>query len=175
MDEDFGKEMEELKKERAEDSKRNQKNNSIRRPRSPAKLNPEARYFVYSAIGVFALVVALVLFSGGSNEISKGDYDTIKAKLGSLEKSVTKLEGAEEKIAYLESQVKMLERSLSKLTRPVTSRSTERAYHEVRQGDTLSRIAQKYSVTVEQLCRLNKITPKTVIRPGQRLLISSGG
>lgn len=175
MDEDFGKEMDELKKERAEDLKRKQKNNNIRRSRSPVSLNPEARYFVYSAIGVFALVVVLVLFSGGNNEISKGEYDTIKAKLGNLEKSVTKLEGAEEKIAYLESQVKRLERSLSKLTRPVTSRSKERAYHEVRQGDTLSRIAEKYGITVERLCHLNKITPKTVIRPGQRLLISSGG
>ena len=175
MDEDFGKEMDELKKERAEDLKRNQKNNNIRRSRSPVNLNSEARYFVYSAIGVFALVVVLVLFSGGNNEISKGDYDTIKAKLGHLEKSVTKLEGAEEKIAHLETQLKRLERSLSKLTKPVTSRSKERAYHEVRQGDTLSRIAQKYDITVEQLCRFNKITPKTVIRPGQRLLISSGG
>jgi LysM repeat protein len=175
MDEDFGKEMDELKKERAEDLKRNQKKNKSRHSRSPDNLNPEARYFVYSAIGVFALVVVLVLFSGGKNEISKGDYDTIKAKLGNLEKSVTKLEGAEEKIEYLESQVKRLERSLSKLTRPVTSRGKGRAYHEVRQGDTLSRIAQKYGITVEQLCRLNKITPKTVIRPGQRLLISSGG
>ncbi|UCB51002.1 MAG: LysM peptidoglycan-binding domain-containing protein, partial [Deltaproteobacteria bacterium] len=74
-----------------------------------------------------------------------------------------------------ESQVKMLERSLSKLTRPATSRSTKRAYHEVRQGDTLSRIAQKYGITVKQLCLLNKITSKTVIRPGDKLLVSPGG
>ncbi len=175
MDEDFGREMDELKKERAENLKGKQKNNNIRRSRSPVNLNPEARYLVYSAIGVFALVVVLVLFSGGSNEISKGEYNTMKAKLGHLEESVTKIEGAEEKIAYLESQVKMLERSLSKLTRPVTSRSTKRAYHEVRQGDTLSRIAQKYDITVKQLCHLNKITPKTVIRPGEKLLVSPGG
>lgn len=175
MDEDFGREMDELKKERAENLKGKQKNNNIRRSRSPVNLNPEARYLVYSAIGVFALVVVLVLFSGGSNEISKGDYNSIKAKLGHLEESVTKIEGAEEKIAYLESQVKMLERSLSKLTRPATSRSTKRAYHEVRQGDTLSRIAQKYGITVKQLCLLNKITSKTVIRPGDKLLVSPGG
>jgi LysM repeat protein len=104
-----------------------------------------------------------------------GDYDTIKAKLIDLEKSVTKLEGADRKIAHLESQVKKLERSLSKLTRPVTSKTKKRTYHEVRQGETLSRIAEKYNITVERLCRLNKITPKTVIRPGQRLLVSSGG
>ena len=175
MDDDFGKEMDELKKDRAENVKRSHKKKNIRRSPSQGNLNPEARYLVYSAIGVFALVVVLVLFSGGNREISGGDYDTIKAKLGDLEKSVTKLEGTDRKIAHLESQVKKLERSLSKLTRPVTSRTKKRTYYEVRQGDTLSRIAQKYGITVENLCRLNKITSKTVLRPGQRLLISSGG
>jgi LysM repeat protein len=107
--------------------------------------------------------------------MSVGDYDSIKAKLGDLERSVTELQGTDRKIAHLESQVKLLERSLSKLTRPVTSRTKKGTYHEVRRGETLSRIAQKYDISVEKLCRLNKITPKTVIRPGQRLLISSGG
>ena len=174
MDEDFEKEMDELKKDRAESVKRSRKKKNIRRAPSQINLNPEARYLVYSAIGVFALVVVLVLFSGGNSEISVGDYDTIKAKLGDLEKIVTKLEGTDRKIAHLESQVRMLERSLSKLTRPVTSKTKQRTYHQVRKGETLSRIAEKYGITVEKLCRLNKITPKTVIRPGQKLLISSG-
>ena len=175
MDDDFEKEMGEFKKERAENLKRRRKTKNIRRSRSPANLNPEARYLVFSAIGVFALVIVLVLFSGGGDEISVGDYDTIKAKLGDLQKSVTKLEGTEQKIARLESQVRKLERSLSRLTRPVTSKTTKRTYHEVRQGETLSRIAEKYGITVEKLCRLNRITPKAVIRPGQKLLVSSGG
>ncbi len=175
MEEDFEKELDELKKDRSENVKRNRKQKNIRHSPSQVKLNPEARYLVYSAIGVFALVVLLVLFSGGKPEMSPGDYDSIRAKLGDLEKSVTKLEGTDRKIAHLESQVKMLERSLSSLTRPVTSSTKKRTYHEVRRGETLSRIAQKYGISVEQLCRLNKITPKTVIRPGQRLLISSGG
>ena len=175
MVEDFGKEMDELKKDRAESVKRSRKKKNIRRSPSQVNLNPEARYLVYSAIGVFALVVVLILFSGGSRDISVRDYDTMKAKLGDLEKIVIKLEGTDRKIAHLESQVKLLERSLSKLTRPVTSRTKKRTYHEVRRGETLSRIAQKYGISVEKLCRLNKITPKTVIRPGQRILVSPAG
>lgn len=174
MVEDFEKELDELKEDRSESVKRNRKKQNNRHSPSQVKLNPEARYLVYSAIGVFALVVVLVLFSGGKREMSVGDYHFIKDKLGDLEKSVTKLEGTDQKIAHLESQVKMLERSLSKLTRPVTSSTKKSTYHEVRRGETLSRIAQKYGISVEQLCRLNKITPKAVIRPGQRLLISSG-
>ncbi len=175
MEEDFEKELDELKEDRSESVKRNRKKQNIRESPSQAKLNPEARYLVYSAIGVFALVVVLVLFSGGKREMSVGDYHSIKAKLGDLEKSVIKLEDTDQKIAHLESQVKMLERSLSTLTRPVASNMKKRTYHEVRRGETLSRIAQKYGISVEKLCRLNKITPKTVIRPGQRLLVSPAG
>ena len=175
MEEDFEKELVELKEDRSESVKRNRKKQNMRQSPSQVKLNPEARYLVYSAIGVFALVVVLVLFSGGKREMSVGDYHSIKAKLGDLEKSVIKFEGTDQKIAHLESQVKMLERSLSRLTRPVTSSTKKRTYHEVRRGETLSRIAQRYGISVEQLCRLNKITPKTVIRPGQRILVSPAG
>jgi LysM repeat protein len=175
MEEDFEKELEELKRDRSESVKRNRKKKNIHHSPSQVNLNPEARYLLYSAIGVFALVVVLVLFSGGKREVSVGDYDSVKTKLGDLEKSVIKLEDTDRKIAHLESQVKMLERSLSKLTMPGTPRTKKGTYHEVRHGDTLSRIAQKYGISVEKLCRLNKITPKTVIRPGQKLLVSPAG
>jgi LysM repeat protein len=48
-------------------------------------------------------------------------------------------------------------------------------YHQVRPGDTLYSIAQQYSLTVDELCRLNDMTPRQVIHPGQELLVASGG
>ena len=45
-------------------------------------------------------------------------------------------------------------------------------YHEVRSGENLYRIALQYGITVDELCRLNNITPDQVIRPGQRLLVA---
>jgi LysM repeat protein len=47
-------------------------------------------------------------------------------------------------------------------------------YHEVRSGETLYRIAKKYSLSVTELCRLNNITPNKIIHPGQKLLVSQG-
>jgi LysM repeat protein len=47
-------------------------------------------------------------------------------------------------------------------------------HHEVRPGDTLYSIAQRYSLTVHQLCRLNNMTPRQVIHPGQELLVAPG-
>jgi len=48
-------------------------------------------------------------------------------------------------------------------------------YHQVRPGDTLYSIAQQYSLTVDELCRLNDMTPTQVIHPGQELLVAPGG
>ena len=44
--------------------------------------------------------------------------------------------------------------------------------HRVKSGETLSRIASKYGTTVDKLCRLNGISRKTVLRPGQILKCS---
>lgn len=43
------------------------------------------------------------------------------------------------------------------------------ATYKVRKGDTLSRIAARNGVSVRQLCRLNNLTTKSKIKPGQRL------
>lgn len=45
-------------------------------------------------------------------------------------------------------------------------------YHEVRPGESLYRIAQQYGTSVDELCRLNNITPNQVIYPGERLLVA---
>ncbi len=142
--------------------------NNIHRSRSPGSLR---RYLFFCTIGVFVLII-IFLFSRGGNRVSVEDFNITKAKLGGLENRLSKLEGTEQKIAHLESQVKKLEQSISKLNRPVASRTEKRRYHKVRQGDSLLKIAQKYGTTVEKLCRFNKITSKTVIRPGQKLLVA---
>lgn len=45
-------------------------------------------------------------------------------------------------------------------------------YYKVKSGDTLSRIASRNGVTVSALCKLNRITTKTILRPGQVLRCS---
>jgi uncharacterized protein (UPF0335 family) len=45
-------------------------------------------------------------------------------------------------------------------------------YHVVQSGDTLYVIAQRYGISVEQLCRLNNMTLNQVIYPGERLMVA---
>jgi murein DD-endopeptidase MepM/ murein hydrolase activator NlpD len=51
------------------------------------------------------------------------------------------------------------------------SKARQIYYHSVRSGDTLSRIAKKYGVSVTQICRLNGISTRTPLRIGRRLRI----
>ena len=51
-------------------------------------------------------------------------------------------------------------------------RSKRSVIYKVRSGDTLSKIAKKYGVTIDRLCRLNNISRNKVLRPGQILKCS---
>ncbi|KAA6315301.1 Murein DD-endopeptidase MepM [termite gut metagenome] len=45
-------------------------------------------------------------------------------------------------------------------------------YYVIKQGDILSRIALKRGISVETLCRINRITKNTILKPGQILRYS---
>lgn len=45
-------------------------------------------------------------------------------------------------------------------------------YYTVKNGDTLSRIAKRYGVSVKKLCALNHISTNTVLRPGRKIRIN---
>lgn len=54
---------------------------------------------------------------------------------------------------------------------PHPKAESSRVVHTVKPGDTLSRIADRYRVTVDQICALNNLTPDAMIYPGLRLTI----
>jgi len=53
-----------------------------------------------------------------------------------------------------------------------TSQPTQPIYYSIKEGDTLSAIAQKHGITINQLCELNNITKTTVLRIGRSLRCS---
>ncbi len=44
-------------------------------------------------------------------------------------------------------------------------------YHSVKSGESLGSISRKYRVSISQLCKLNRITTKTLLRVGKKLRI----
>lgn len=45
-------------------------------------------------------------------------------------------------------------------------------YHRIKQGDTLGAIARKYGMSISELCEINSISTRTVLRVGKSLRIS---
>ena len=136
----------------------------------------------FLAVMVLLLAVVSPLLLGCDNGESKEELSFINTRLDQVEERLNRhgevearfalLEGTGQKIAHLGSQIEKLERSISEINKLVAARTEEEQYHEVRQGDSLFKIAQKHGITVEELCFLNKITAKTVIRPGQTLIVA---
>lgn len=50
--------------------------------------------------------------------------------------------------------------------------ASQPVYHRIKQGDTLGAIAAKYGTSVNKLCRLNGITPRTILKLGRSIRCS---
>ncbi|MFN3939348.1 MAG: peptidoglycan DD-metalloendopeptidase family protein, partial [Chitinophagales bacterium] len=61
--------------------------------------------------------------------------------------------------------------ALEKSTFKVINEKASTQYYTVRSGDTLSKIAGKYGTSVSQICKLNGISSKKIIKPGMKLRV----
>ena len=116
----------------------------------------------------------------------------MEARIASLERQE---KGWEQSVAEVDRSGKSLTQRLDKLAQKVDQLETRVAsapakteapdpiqkrpfppdkgrYHEVRSGETLYRISRQYGISVDELCRLNNLSPEQAIHPGQKLLVA---
>ena len=143
-----------------------------------ADLRSGPGFLIPGGIGILLLIAVVLFFFTGRSEISKEDLTSIEAGLNVLEDKLARLDGLEERIARLEKEEKKLKQSVNKIAKRSlnnqkkrSSSQAKRRYHTVRSGESLYTIANKYGISTDKLCRLNKITPKKPIQPGQKLLV----
>jgi LysM repeat protein len=94
-----------------------------------------------------------------SNSVIVNEVETLSSKVSALEKRMT-LSQANKK---------------SSTDSPKQSKAVKKRYHEVKKGETLYRISKQYGITVDELRRLNKLSPNQPIEVGQKLLVSKVG
>ncbi|MDY6790697.1 MAG: LysM domain-containing protein [Thermodesulfobacteriota bacterium] len=54
----------------------------------------------------------------------------------------------------------------------VSQKMAHPVYHEVKAKETLYQISRRYGITVDDLRKLNRLTPEAVIHPGQKLIVA---
>jgi len=85
-----------------------------------------------------------------------------------------RLDALTQKVEAMEKQKQPIAGSKAKpsaLSKPVSS--SEKRYHKVQKGETLSQISKKYKISVEELRKLNNLSPNKPVRIGQKLLVST--
>lgn len=97
-----------------------------------------------------------------SNSLASS-YDELRGRIDQLEYDMANLN---EKI---DGQV--AKRGSTKAEKKNTGTSAATRYHIVRRGENTYRIALRYGLTLDQLCKLNNIAKNDIVRPGQKLIV----
>ena len=121
----------------------------------------------------------LTQLEGMEQKIShvEGQFKGLQQSVSKLDKSGRSIKGRVDKIT---KNIDLLQKRIAAFSaapgtekeKPVSQ--AKRRYHQVRQGDTLYRIAKKYGISVDELRRLNNLTKSQEIYPGQKILVSRG-
>ncbi len=146
--------------------------------------------------GMGYAILTVVIFSVGlwgcSDEKVSKDVSSIKARLEKIEDRLVNIEKSSKRVRLLEADLRKLQQSMEAWERAITARlapgskkagsqpkaaesrkQSKNKVYVVERGDSLFSIAQSHDMTLDQLCKLNKITTKTVLHPGAKLLVFS--
>jgi len=147
---------------------------------------------------VMLVFVLAIIFAAGIyyfiNKPTAGSDATLQLKITSLEEKITALEkqiadlrgrpatespdsSLVNRVEALSQKVDVLEKIAKPATeskeRPASSKSSQKRYHTVRKGETLSGISKQYGLSMEELRKLNGLSRNQPVRTGQKLLISA--
>jgi len=146
---------------------------------------------VFVSIGAALIVMialAIMFLPSGRIDEVENQVRLLEAKLKQAENKLIRLEKIDEKLAdideklrFLFSQYKQveilkqrperLEGSVTPSTDKTPDKKTKARYHQVKAGETLFGISNRYGLKVDELRRLNNLAPGAVIHPGQKLVV----
>lgn len=68
-------------------------------------------------------------------------------------------------------RVRVVEQAAKPTAKPSTGNTSGAVYHTIKSGDMLGKLAMKYNVSVDQICRLNGITRTTILQLNKKIRI----
>jgi len=154
------------------------------------------------SLRILLVVILVLVFAGGifyflSKRSTGGEASplqlkvtTLEEKIAGLEKQLGELQGKVStsspdpalihRVDALAQKVEVLEKrkqptAESRIKPSPSSKrtvSTEKRYHTVQKGETLSGISKKYGISLEELRKQNNLSTGQPLRTGQKLLVS---
>jgi LysM repeat protein len=169
---------------------------SVRRSRNPSDSGSSGKsLLVWGLIGIILILLIVLLFRGGDKAVME-ELNALKGRVEQMEKKAAALEAVAKKLDTVDGQIKGLQQSALKVEgaqRSLAERvdklaqraekpaapqpaqkkpSAQAKVHEVRPGETIFSIAKKYNISADQLLKLNNMTKKDAIQPGQKLVVA---
>jgi len=185
MARDVGSDTQEIFGEMQEDLARQKA--QFRRDKNPQNTDSSGKSMVmWGFIGIILILLLVLFFRGGDKALTE-EVNALKTRVEQMEKRASAADAAAKRIDALEGQIKGLQQSVSrseaaqrslaerveKMAKPVEKPSVPQTkVHEVQPGETLFSIAKKYNVSADQILKLNNMTKKDPLRPGQKLVIA---
>jgi LysM repeat protein len=152
---------------------------------------------------ILAIVMALlilgsaVFFFSSKSSLTLEEARLMQSKMIDLEQKIAVIEkqieelnakmpmaGSESEVALRIKELGQRLESLEKRSQPVAAKvkpavskpaaSPSKQYYTVHKGDTLLAVSKKYKISLKELRKLNHLSEKQGIRPGQKLLVSPG-
>lgn len=110
-----------------------------------------------------------LMFDFRAQDVTGDYYAFNKQTYDSESTNATRLRGKQDSSTYASTNSSDDYATNKRTTSGLTDQIS---YHKVKKGETLDRIAKMRGVTVEKICKLNHITKKMRLRPGQILRYS---
>ena len=110
-----------------------------------------------------------LMFDFRAQDVTGDYYAFNKETYDSESTNATRLRGKQDSSTYASTNSSDDYATNKRTTSGLTDQIS---YHKVKKGETLERIAKMRGVTVEKICKLNHITKKMRLRPGQILRYS---
>jgi len=194
-----GQDMMEIDFSNLNRGRRGRNNRFEKKPSDPEKWK---KSLVFGGAVLCVAILIIVIIFLAIDKSQKGPASPVQARIKALEEKVVTFQAQEDalqqSIARLEGSFSSLNRDLHKLTQEVAhlkkrtaglsgqaektgllrtkaTATTRRRSHVVRKGESLYKIAKKYGISLRELYRLNHLSSKSLIHPGQKLLLAPTG
>jgi LysM repeat protein len=175
----------------------NRETNPLATDRKGGLNNIKIPFLILAIVMALLILGSAVFFFSSKSSLTLEEARLMQSKMIDLEQKIAVTEkqiedlnakipptGSGSEVALRVKEFGQRLESLEKRSQPIAAKvkpavpkpaaSPQKQYYTVHKGDTLLAVSKKYKISLKELRKLNNLSEKQGIRPGQKLLVSPG-